>query len=197
MEQMATQWLVRFGPLGLFALQMFGIFGLPIPDETLMVLAGVMIRRGELSPALTVAAALAGAIVGISVSFGIGRLGGRAIASRSGLVRHVPQAALDRTERWFAGLGKWLLLVAYFIPGVRHVAAIVAGASGLSPRLFALFAYAGAALWVGCFLAIGYTLADEWRTILADLHRYASLFVVLGVAGVGAYLLWTWRRRGA
>jgi membrane protein DedA with SNARE-associated domain len=189
MEQMAAEWLARLGPFGLFALQMFGIFGLPIPDETVMVLAGALIRRGELNPTLTWTAAAAGAMAGITVSFAMGRLGGRALLARSRLVRHVPRSSLERAERWFEGFGKWLLVFGYFIPGVRHVTAIIAGASGLPTRAFALAAYAGAVLWVSCFLLIGYGLADEWRTILADVHRYAVLLTVVAAAGVTAYLL--------
>src|SRR3954468_11383903 len=116
MEHLAAQWLVRFGPLGLFALQVLGIFGLPIPDETIMVLAGTMVRHGQLPPGLTATAAIAGAIVGTSVSFTLGRFGGRALLSRSWLTQLLHRAALDRAERWFRDVGKWLLVFGYFIP---------------------------------------------------------------------------------
>jgi membrane protein DedA with SNARE-associated domain len=193
MEHLAAQWLARFGPFGLFAVQMLGIFGLPIPDETIMVLAGTMIRQGRLPLAATATAAVAGAIAGISLSFAIGRVGGRALLSRS-RSRFVHPAAVDRAERWFRGVGKWLLVVGYFIPGVRHVTAIVAGASGVSTRAFGLLASIGAALWVGCFLTIGYTLADRWRAILAEVHRYTALLVLLAMAAVIGYLIWTRHR---
>jgi len=190
MEHLAAQWLARFGPLGLFALQMLGIFGLPIPDETIMVLAGTMIRQGRLPLPATATAAVAGAIAGITLSFTLGRLGGRALLSPSRLPRFVHRSAVDRAERWFRGAGKWLLVVGYFIPGVRHVTAIVAGASGLSARAFGLLASIGAVLWVGCFLTIGYTLADQWHVILADLHRYNAILVLFGTAAAVGYLIW-------
>lgn len=195
MEQTVAWWLAHFGPLGLFVLQMLGIFGLPIPDETVMVLAGVMVSRGQLRLAPTAAAAVTGAMTGITVSFIVGRFGGLPLLLRYGSKIHISRSALARAERWFASVGKWLLVVGYFIPGVRHVTAIVAGASNLPARTFLVFAYVGAALWVGCFLSLGYLLADEWRGLLADFYRYARVFVLIGIALVAIYALWITRRR--
>jgi membrane protein DedA with SNARE-associated domain len=70
---------------------------------------------------------------------------------------------------------------------VRHVTALVAGASGLSAWTFAAFAYVGALVWVSCFVLIGYTVGYEWRRIAGPLHRQIttvagiSLLIVLAV----------------
>jgi len=193
-EHFAAHWLSQLGPFGLFALLMLGIFGLPIPDETILVLAGSMIRSGQLQAVPTAVAAMSGAMAGITISFVLGRVGGRALLTRPTFARFIHRSALDRTERWFQRVGKWLLMVGYFVPGVRHVTAIVAGVSGLSPRSFAAFASMGAGLWVSCFLWIGYALAKRWPMLRAALHAGTGIVLVIAVVGVTAYLWWRARK---
>jgi membrane protein DedA with SNARE-associated domain len=189
-EQTVLSWLAHFGPLALFALLTLGVFGLPIPDETVLVLAGLMVSRGQLRALPTVTAGIGGAMVGITVSYAVGRFAGLPLLLRYGTVIHVSPSLLTAVGGWFNRFGKWLLTAGYFVPGVRHLTAVVAGASGLSAWTFSLFAYAGSILWVSCFLALGYFLGDEWRTLVSDLHRRAAVAVVVAVAVVACYLVW-------
>jgi len=193
MEQFAATWLTHYGAPALFVLLMLGVFGLPVPDETLLVFAGVLVGRGELRPVPVAAAAVSGAAIGITVSFVLGRSAGLPLLVRYGSVLHVTPAIVARVEQWFARIGKWLLAGGYFLPGVRHLTAVVAGASGLPPQTFAAFAYSGAVVWVSCFLLIGYTVGEEWRRLAADLHRQAA--AVVGAAVLVVLTVVLWRRR--
>ena len=49
------------------------------------------------------------------------------------------------------------------------------------------FAYAGAVLWVCCFLTIGYVRGDEWRVLVANFHRHL-LVAGLVVVAVGRWI---------
>jgi membrane protein DedA with SNARE-associated domain len=60
MEQILLHWLSQYGDAALFGLLVFGIVGVPVPDETLLTLAGVFVRRGDLSFAPTYLAASLG-----------------------------------------------------------------------------------------------------------------------------------------
>ena len=73
----AIQWVIEHGYPVLFGLLALGDVGAPIPDETLLVLTGAMVARGQLHAAAVLAAALGGSMVGITVSYGIGRFAGR------------------------------------------------------------------------------------------------------------------------
>src|SRR4029450_2076059 len=50
LERAFIAWLVRFGAPLLFFAQVFGIFGLPIPDELLLTIAGALVAAGRLEP---------------------------------------------------------------------------------------------------------------------------------------------------
>jgi membrane protein DedA with SNARE-associated domain len=81
-----------------------------------------------------------------------------------------------------------VLTVGYFIPGVRHFSALVAGMSRVRFRTFASFAYSGAALWVATFLTLGYIFGERWERTSEMVHRY-SLIGVLALAAV-AGIVW-------
>lgn len=186
-------WLSQYGYGGLFALLMLGIVGLPIPDETLLVFSGYLISSGKLHPFLTFLTGFAGAASGISASYWLGRTLGHKAVGRYGKYIHLTPGRLDAVQRWFDKIGNWLLSVGYFIPGVRHFTALVAGMSGLPYRIFAPYAYSGAAVWVAFFLAIGYLVGENWRTALRLIHHYTAVSVIILL--ILGLILW-WVRRG-
>lgn len=169
MEQHLLDWLARYGAPVLFAAQVLGIFGLPIPDEFLLTVSGALVRKGDLSLIPVVLAAIGGSASGITLSYVLGRTVGVMGLRR---VVHVHEESLARAQRLFARVGGWLLIFGYFIPGVRHVTAIVAGSTGLGFRSFATWAYPGAVLWSLTFLTLGYYAGSEWRPILASLRPW-------------------------
>jgi len=73
METRLLAWLAYYGPGALFLAQMFGIFGLPIPDELLLTVAGALVREGRLEGVPTVLAAIAGCFCGVTLSYVLGR----------------------------------------------------------------------------------------------------------------------------
>ncbi len=94
-----------------------------------------------------------------------------------------------RTD-WFHSAGEWVLLFAYFVTGIRHLAGLFAGMSRLEYRTYALFSYAGAVMWVALFLGLGYALGDRWESALNFVHHYTYLALLIGaiLAGI-AYLV--------
>ena len=180
-------WLLHYGDAALFGLLVLGIVGLPVPDETLLVFSGYLIGRGRLQPALTFAAAFGGSVCGISLSYWIGRTLGQQAVRRYGRYVHLTPERLQRVHAWFERIGEWLLAVGYFVPGVRHFTALVAGASELEYGTFALFAYSGAAIWVGTFLWLGYAVGEHWNTTMQVVHRYTAgtILIVLTLVTLG------------
>ena len=184
-------WISQYGYAALFALLVLGIVGLPVPDETLLVFSGYLIYRGRLDPRLTFLAAFAGSSCGISLSYLIGRTLGYEFVHRYGRYVRLTERRIDRVRIWFHRIGDWLLAICYFIPGVRHFAALIAGMSHLEYPTFALFAYSGAAVWVTTFLLLGYFVGESWRAASAAAQQYiliASLFIAI-VAGVVWWVL--------
>jgi membrane protein DedA with SNARE-associated domain len=191
-------WLTHYGYFGLFALLMFGIIGVPVPEETLLTFAGVMVYHGRLELVPTLLAAFLGSSCGITVSYTVGRGVGRVLTRRLGRAVRVTPEQMQRVEAWFERSGHWALLWGYFLPGIRHLTAVVAGGTRLRFSDFALFAYSGALLWSFTFVALGVSAGRHWVRISERVHQ--NLWLASG--GVAACVLaaflvkhWLARRR--
>ncbi len=189
------RWVSQYGYAGLFGLLVLGIVGLPVPDETLLVFSGYLISIDRLRLIPTLLSGFGGTACGISLSYMLGRGLGVPVVQRYGKYVHLTPERLVRVHQWFERTGDWLLAIGYFIPGVRHFTALVAGMSGLEYGKFALFAYSGGATWVAVFVGIGYFVGEKWRSVLAATHRYIVIALILAFAVAAIAILVARRRR--
>ena len=197
MENAVLHWVATYGYFAIFTLLVFGIVGVPVPDEFLLTGCGFLIFRGSLHPIPAFVSALAGSMCGITFSYILGRtIGWKLLHSRLGRWLHVRDDQIQWIHDWFRRIGHWALMLGYFVPGVRHFTAIVAGTSKLEYPGFAIFAYAGAVLWVSTFLFVGYHFGAQWEDILRVIERHlqqASIAAGALIAGYGVY--WYARRK--
>lgn len=182
-------WLQSYGSLALFALLALGIVALPIPEETLLVFAGLLLSKGKLHAGTTILAAILGSITGISTSYIIGRtLGKYALLHYFGWAG-MTENKLRKAHQWFEVYGKWLLLFGYFIPGVRHFTGVVAGMAYLEYPVFALFAYLGAVMWVVTFLSIGFFFVDYWSVLFNYIETRLEQLIIFALLTALLYLV--------
>ena len=192
MEQQVLAWITQYGYIAIFTLLIFGIVGLPVPDETLLTFSGYLIYRGNFSLPLAFASAAIGSATGMTISYTLGRVFGMKVLHRYGKYMHITPERLARAHAWFERIGHWALTFGYFIPGVRHLTAYAAGMSELEPHQFALYAFPGTILWVTSFLSLGYFLGDRWEAVEQNIHHY----LVVGSIAIAVLLLayWLWRK---
>jgi membrane protein DedA with SNARE-associated domain len=188
---LVQHWIAQYGYFGIFALLVLGIVGLPVPDETMLTLVGYLVYAGQLKAAPALAAALLGSVCGNTISYLLGRTTGYYLLHKYGPRVHLTPDKVDRVHGWFKRFGGLTLTFGYYVPGIRHLTAYVAGASKLEYTVFAAFAYTGAVLWSASFLSLGYFLGEHWSEALSRENTVA--LIVCGIA-LGAALLW-WLRR--
>lgn len=178
-------WLMLYGSFALFILLGMGIFGLPVPEETVLILAGISIKNGELAILPAFLAAYLGTILGITVSYLLGRMAGYSFLSEYG--RFFPK--LKRLET----LSKWALLIGYLIPGLRHFTGIFAGFESIKFREFALWSYSGAFFWISLYLLIGFFGEDYFLSLANSLQNFEfvmDLFTLFLTIAVIIYLIY-------
>jgi len=154
-------WILKYGSVILFLLLALGIFGFPIPNETLLFMSGWLIAQGKLYAPAVIIAAIAGSICGITVSYWLGSATGPWLIRKYGSKLHITEQKVNRTKRWFQHTGKWSLMIGYFFPLVRHLIGYVAGSTHLRFKQFMLFGYSGAIIWSMTFILLGYILKRE------------------------------------
>lgn len=186
-------WVSQYGYLMIFFLLALGIVGIPIPDETLLTFVGYLSFKGDLHIVPSVLSATLGSLCGITLSYVLGRTGGVSLINRYGHFFRMREERINRIRDWFDRMGKWTLLIGYFIPGVRHLTAFLAGTYGIRYSVFALVAYAGGFIWACCFIFVGYIGRKEWDQLRGRVH-YAFL---MGSATLLllVFLFYLWERK--
>ena len=156
--------------------------GLPVPAVPTLMLAGSLAAApGQIGKLL------AAAILASVIADWVWYLAGRAFGYRvlSGLCRLSinPGSCVSDTEARFLRWGPWSLVLAKFIPGFSTVAPPIAGSLRLALPSFLAGAAAGAALWAGGAIAIGWWCKSQLQAILAALsgHGNAALLTVLAL----------------
>ena len=168
-------WLTHYGSVAIFFWFTLGIFALPIPEESLLLLLGFLIAKGKLTFFPSLIAAYAGSCCGITGSYGLGIATGHFLSQTWGRYIGLTEKRYQLAHNWFERVGKWALVIGYFIPGVRHLTGYVAGALKLPFRYFVLFAYSGAGLWVSLFMGAGYILHNHSHSAMSTLQSKITL----------------------
>ncbi|HEY5561360.1 MAG TPA: VTT domain-containing protein [Clostridiaceae bacterium] len=164
------------GYLVLFLVLFFELIALPTPGETLMTYCGYLVHQGKLNLFLTILVATAAAISGITISYFIGLKLGNGFLIKYGKYVHLKEDKIKKVSDWNDKYGQRLLLIGYFIPGVRHLTGIVSGTAKLSYKKFAINAYLGALIWATTFVFLGKALGAKWDSF----HSYAKNYILIG-----------------
>ena len=131
--------LDHYGYLAVALLVLLDNCGIPVPGQTILVLASVYAGTGHLDFTAVLLIAAAAATLGNSIGYLIGRTGGRAFVHRWGRYVLLTPARMDRADGFFARHGGKVVLVARFVDGLRQYNGIIAGTTGMPWRRFTPF----------------------------------------------------------
>ena len=186
-----SELLQHWGYVGIFVVVVLGNVGLPVPEETVLALAGYLVHEGRLRLSLTLAVGVLSATAGDNTGYWIGRRVGRPAIERYGRHVGITHERIDTIARFVARYGAAGVFVARFLPGVRVLAGPLAGASGLPAVRFAVANLLGAIVYVPYAVGIGYALAYGLGPWLHRVERVVGRLehVVLVVIAVGVVIV--------
>lgn len=164
-----VEFLVRHGYLLLFAWVLAEQLGLPLPSAPLLLAAGALAGTGRMNLAITIVLPIVAVSICDAFWYELGRRRGVKVLQWICRVSLEPDSCVHRTQVRFERNGPWALVVAKFIPGFNAMAPPLAGISRMSWRRYALFDGLGILLWVGSYIAIGYTFSGELERVAAHL----------------------------
>lgn len=185
-----VQVIVALGYPGLFLMMAAESMFFPVPSEVVMPFAGYLVGEGTFTLAAVLAVALLGSIAGSLASYEIGRRGGRPFVERYGRYFLIGHRELAWTDHFFERYGTWAVLVARFIPAVRHVISIPAGVAQLPMRKFLPATIVGAFAWNAFLAYVGLRLGASWRSFGEQLEPYELAIVGLVLVGLAAFVVW-------
>jgi membrane protein DedA with SNARE-associated domain len=183
------QWAAHHGYGVIFVTFALGVVALPIPNELLLAYLGHLVYKGQLAALPTVGAAFLGSVCGMMVNYALGRTIGGYLIKRFGVFVNVTEGKVERVHDWFERRGRWGLLVGYFLPGVRHLTAFVAGTSRMSFAEFSFFMGGGALIWSALFIFLGFFFENRWSRETARIHHILEIASVTVLIIGGACLV--------
>jgi membrane protein DedA with SNARE-associated domain len=193
--------LNHYGYLAVAGLVLIEDFGVPVPGETILILAAVYAGTGRLDIMLVALLGFCGAVLGDNIGFAIGHFGGRPLIERYGRYIFLTPERIEKATGFFERHGGWIIIVARFIEGLRQANGIIAGISGIHWAKFLLFNAFGAALWVAVWTSVGYFSQSHINTIYDTASRYSTYvaiaFGVLVVAYIARRVIRVRRARAA
>jgi membrane protein DedA with SNARE-associated domain len=168
--------------------------GIPLPGEIILVSAALLSsQHGGVDPVVLGACATAGAVIGDSIGYAIGRRGGRPLLAWLGkkFPRHFGEAQVATAERSFTKWGMWAVFFGRFIALLRIFAGPLAGVLHMPYWKFLIANVLGGIAWAGGTTAVIYyvgVVAEDW------LKRFSWLGLVVAVL-IGATSMLVLRRR--
>ena len=177
-----SELLRHWGYLGIFVVVLLGNVGFPVPEESVLVLAGYLVHEGKLRLTITLAVGVLSAAAGDNVGYWIGRRLGRPTIERYGAYVGMTRRRLQKIDGLVTRYGAFGVFAARFIPGVRVLGGPLAGAGGLPVLPFVIANVLGALVYVPYAVGLGYALAwglGPWLRRIGKVEHVVLLVVAL------------------
>ena len=189
--------LVRYGYWAVAATLLLENLGLPVPGETVLLLASVLaFAERDLGLGWIILVGTVATTVGSSLGYAVGYHGGRPLLERYRQVFHVGDSAMRRSEELFGRYGALTIFLARFVFGLRVVAGPMAGVLRMPWKKFGFFNFLGAALWVTVISLVGYSFGSRWHVLMHFMKRF-DLALLAAFVLLAAVLWWRNRQREA
>lgn len=163
---------------------------LPLPGETMMVVAGVMAYNNHGSYIGMIIASALGTVIGMQFSYEIGRRLGTKAVDKYGMYIGLTPYRMTKAAEFFNKFGNIVIVIAYFLPGVRHILGYFSGISRIDAKKFHIYSTIGGVFWVVVFITLGYVLGPSAPHAFKLLHKYGTMLFILAIAVLFIYLIY-------
>ncbi len=153
--------------------------GIPIPGETITIVGGFLAGSGELNSWLVLSSAIAGAVLGGTCGYWIGRVGGWDLLVRVGGFFRIKEEQLTETKRQFSENAGRAVFFGRFVAFLRILASPMAGIAEMPFPQFMLFNFAGGAVWASVMVTLSFFMGR-----LVPLEQLISWMAKLGIVAL-------------
>ena len=178
--RIATELISSLGYWGLSAGLVLDSFGVPIPSEVLLAVAGALAATGRFNVWVVLVLGTVAQLIGGLIGYYLGRYGGYPLLDRYGKYVFISKRDLRRTHEAFEKYGPWMTMGGRCLPVVRGLIAYPAGIARMRLGEFILYTTIGSAVWTVLFVWLGYVLGDHLEVVNGWLHQF-SLIIVMGI----------------
>lgn len=170
------------GYMGIFIMMFLESSFFPFPSEVVMIPAGYLAYKGEMSLVLVIIFGILGSLAGAIFNYFLAIKFGRAFIQKYGKYVLLKEQTLEKVEMFFAKHGHISTFSGRLIPAVRQYISLPAGLAKMNLLSFSLYTSLGAGIWVlilallGYFIGSNQALIDEYLKIII-----ISILVILAI----------------
>ncbi len=168
--------IMQANPLVIYTIVALTLFlessGIPIANNTLLLLTGALTSFGHLNLWLLISVAILGSIAGACSAYLIGTHGGRPAFLRLAAFFHMSTQKVEHTERWFHKAGIWMIFFSRMTPYMRPFTCFFGGITTMPFKRFFVAALAGSIIWCIVMVNIGAALGPHWKIALLLMRDY-------------------------
>lgn len=184
----------HWGYLAIYSTIVLGNLGLPVPEETILVLAGLLVWGGKFRLPLVLATGIAGAVTGDNIGYWAGRRYGRVTMERYGRRLFITVSRFESMQRVVMQYGPLGVFISRFLPGLRFMAGPLAGTTGLPFFPFFISNVLGATVYAPMMVALGYAIGYGLGQYVEQFQRVVREIEYIMVIGLilltGILLAW-------
>jgi membrane protein DedA with SNARE-associated domain len=190
-----SHFLEHWGYPAIFVFIFLGNLGFPVPEETILLLAGYLVWKGKLIFEVTTVVGIVSAIAGDNFGYWVGHHYGARALLRYGQWFFVTPDRTYKMQRFMARYGVAGVFLARFVPGLRFMAGPLAGTTSMPFKRFFLANLCGAIIYVPLMVMAGYGVGFGLGEIFQGYEDLVGGFdrVILFMVGMSFVGIVLWR----
>jgi len=173
------------GYIGIFIMMFLESSFFPFPSEVVMVPAGYLAYKGEMSMGIAIACGIGGSLAGALFNYFLAIKFGRKFLIKYGKYFFVKEETIEKMENFFKEHGPISTFSGRLIPAVRQYISFPAGLARMNLLLFCIYTSLGAAIWVVILTLLGYYIGDN-EGLIKEYLRYI-IVSILALLAIGGY----------
>jgi len=191
LAQILVDLVFDWGYLGIFFLMAIESSFIPFPSEIVLIPAGYLASKGEMSLSMIMFSGVAGSMLGALLNYYLAFTLGRKALVKYGKYFFIKENTLNKMDNFFQKHGAISTFIGRLIPAIRQLISIPAGISHMNLTVFSIYTALGASIWAFILTMLGYFIGENQELI----DSYLKQITIIVLFIIGIIIFWYYRAR--
>lgn len=182
--------VINFGTPLVGLILFLGALGFPVGASVVVIAAGAFGQQGILDIPSAAIYGLLGAVIGDTLSFGMGYYAKDAVQRRFGN----SAAWQGATETFQKNAGMAVFLTRWLITAIAIPTNLIAGGSGYKYSRFISYDLTGEIVWIILYGGLGYLFGSQWELVYDFMSNFGGLILGIVLMGFGIRQTLQWQK---